>query len=399
MAAWIYVCALLATVSSVATLSDTYFSQLFEYTPTRNTKFFVAAALILIAGGMNQIGPKALGKVAAIGFWAEIIGSVGLGLFLILFNNKGGLGKVVDTTHLGADGTPVTGGITSGIFLGSLLFGMWIFYGFEACGDVAEEVKDPQRKVPKAMLMTMGVATIASLIITVGFIVGVKDFGALFTSGADPIGSVVEDAFNGNTFMLKLTFVLICVAFVSCAMAIQAATARLLFSFGRDHQIFAAKALAMVQPTRKVPTVATAVATLVPILIALLDVYWAKGRMVSFAIAGIYVAFMFVVLGVVIAKARGWKPSGPFTLGSVGIVVNVVALAYGVFGIWTLCTKGGAYDAAGSFLDRNLVSVSLIGVTAVGLVYLVVGRPTRHDTLPEHLPQQTGAPTPALAID
>jgi amino acid transporter len=384
MAAWIYVCALLATISSVATLSDSYFAELFGYTASKNSKFFVALTLIVVAGLLNQMGSRVLGRVAQIGFWCEVLGSVVLGLFLIIFNNKGGLGNVVDTTHIGVDGTPVTG-LTSGIFLGAILFSMWIFYGFEACGDVAEEVKDPSRQVPKAMLMTMGIAAISSLLITVGFLVGVKDFGALFTSGDDPIGSVVDDAFNGNSFMVKMTFVLICIAFVSCAMAIQAATARLLFSFGRDRQIFGAKALATVHPVRKVPTVATAVATVVPAFIALLDVYWAAGRMVSFAIAGIYTAFQLVVLGAIIAKVRGWKPSGAFTLGGLGMVVNVLALVYGVFGIWTLCTKGGAYDPAGSFFDRNLVIVSLIGVTLVGWVYLLVARPTANETLEDHV--------------
>jgi amino acid transporter len=383
MAAWIYVCALLATVASVATLSDSYFGQLFGYSPTKNTKFLVALALIVVAGALNQLGPKVLGRVAQLGFWCEVLGSVVLGLFLIVFNNKGGLGSVLDTTHVVGEET-VKGGITGGVFLGSILFSMWIFYGFEACGDVAEEVKDPGRKVPRAMLLTMAVAAVASLLITVGLLVGVKDFGALFASGDDPIGSVINDAFNGNKFMTKLSFVLICIAFVSCAMAIQAATARLLFSFGRDQQIVGAKALATVHPTRKVPTVATASATVIPALIALLDVYWAEGRIVYFAIAGIYTAFQLVVLGAIIAKVRGWKPSGAFTLGGVGLLVNIVALAYGVFGIWTLCTKGGAFDATGSFLDRNLVTVSVIGVAVVGLVYLLAANPTRHDTLAEH---------------
>jgi amino acid transporter len=383
MAAWIYVCALLATVASVATLSDSYFGQLFGYTPTKNTKFLVALALIVVAGALNQLGPKVLGRVAQLGFWCEVLGSVVLGLYLILFNNKGGLGNVLDTTHMVGEET-VKGGITGGVFLGSVLFSMWIFYGFEACGDVAEEVKDPSRKVPRAMLLTMGVAAVASLLITVGLLVGVKDFGALFASGDDPIGSVINDAFNGNKFMTKLTFVLICIAFVSCAMAIQAATARLLFSFGRDQQIVGAKALATVHPSRKVPTVATAAATAIPALIALLDVYWAEGRIVYFAIAGIYTAFQLVVLGAIIAKVRGWKPSGAFTLGGVGLVINIVALAYGVFGIWTLCTKGGAFDPTGSFVDRNLVTVSVIGVAVVGLVYLLAANPTRHDTLAEH---------------
>jgi amino acid transporter len=35
-------------------------------------------------------------------------------------------------------------------FLGASLSGLFLFYGFEACGGVAEEVNDPARRIPKA---------------------------------------------------------------------------------------------------------------------------------------------------------------------------------------------------------------------------------------------------------
>ena len=34
-------------------------------------------------------------------------------------------------------------------FLGAALGGLFLFYGFEACGDVAEEVDDPTRRIPR----------------------------------------------------------------------------------------------------------------------------------------------------------------------------------------------------------------------------------------------------------
>ena len=46
---------------------------------------------------------------------------------------------------------------------------------------------------------------------------------------------------------------------------------------------------------------------------------------------GIYVAFQSVVLASLRQRIKGWKPAGPFNLGKAGFVVNIVALAYGIF--------------------------------------------------------------------
>ena len=37
-----------------------------------------------------------------------------------------------------------------------------------------------------------------------------------------------------------------------------------------------------------------------------------------------------VVLAALIARAKGWRPTGSFTLGGWGMLVNLLALAYGV---------------------------------------------------------------------
>ena len=44
------------------------------------------------------------------------------------------------------------------------LIGLYLFYGFEACGDVAEEVPDPGRLIPKAMRRTIYIGGAAAII-------------------------------------------------------------------------------------------------------------------------------------------------------------------------------------------------------------------------------------------
>jgi amino acid transporter len=375
LAAWVYLCALMATISSVAVLANAFFAALFEYEATTTSTFLLAVSLLVLGGVINLMGPRALGRVALAGFWAEVVGSVVLGAYLLLFHNRAGLGVVLDTTHL--DGDAVVTGFTVSTFLGALLFSMWIFYGFEACGDIAEEVRDASRRVPRAMLLTIGVAVGSVVLVTLGFLVGIEDYPALLASGEDPISVVLASAFGGSEVLTKIVYAMICVAFVSCVLAIQAATSRLLFSLARDRVLPAGRVLAGVN-RHGVPVAAIVATTATPAVVAAVDSFVTEGRMVYFAIAGMYVAFQCVVLGALVARLRGWRPAGRFSLGPAGVLVNVVALAYGIFGIWVLSTRGGAFDEAGGFVDRNLVVLSLLLVVGFGLAYLALRRPTRH---------------------
>jgi amino acid transporter len=97
-------------------------------------------------------------------------------------------------------------------------------------------------------------------------------------------------------------------------------------------------------------------------------------KIISFATVGIYLGFQLVVLAALLARMRGWRPQGAFSLGEWGLPVNIVALAYGVGAIVNLMwprTPGTPW------YDNYIVPVSALIVAAVGVAYMLVLRP--HD--------------------
>jgi amino acid transporter len=52
------------------------------------------------------------------------------------------------------------------------------------------------------------------------------------------------------------------------------------------------------------------------------------GALIAFATAGFYVAFIFPVLAALVVRLKGQWKAGPFSLGTFGPVVNVVALLW-----------------------------------------------------------------------
>jgi amino acid transporter len=364
-AGWFYIWALLVTIASVAFGAVPYVGALFGFTVTSGNTKLIAILMIALAAVINLTGVKNLARVAVFGVAAEILGTIVFGIIFLAKEHHHNFGAIFHTSGAGS-------GAYLGAFLAAGLFSVWIFYGFEACGDVAEEVVDPSRRIPKAMQLTLWVGGITAFFITVSYILAVPSFGDVISGkNANPIVAVIDSALGHAGSKVALTMVLI--AFASCTLAIQAAAIRLIFSYARDEMIFGWKPLSNVSPRFHMPPGAVAVAAVIPAAITLLSAS-TVARIITFAVVGIYISFQLVVLAAVIARQRGWRPAGAFTLGTWGPVVNLGALFYGVAAIVILSIKT-PHAAGAGFFDRWLVPISAAIVAVVGLAYLFLVKP------------------------
>ncbi|UTX53124.1 APC family permease [Leucobacter aridicollis] len=374
MAAWVYIWAMIVTITSVAEFGAGFITSLFGIELNAETTLFTGLGLLLFALAINFSGTKWLARIARIGLAAELVGVIGLGLYLLLFQRKHEFSVFFDTMGTEGDGSYVP------VFLASALAGLFLFYGFEACGDVAEEVADPARRIPRAMMMTILVGAVSALFSFAGYVLAAPDLEGIVSGEiTDPIPAILESTLG--TVGAKVFLVVTVLAFVSCVLSLQAAASRLLYSFARDGMLPGHTWLSKVSERSKVPTNALIVACTVPALICVL-IYFNDGLLVpvtSFAILGIYVAFQMVVLAALRQRFKGWKPAGPFTLGRLGMVVNIAALAYGVFAIILLAKPG----EGGTFFQNYVVLIGLAVVLVSGLLYLFLARPDKQSTAPE----------------
>jgi amino acid transporter len=369
MTGWIYAWALMATIASVTYGAGPFVAALLGIESSQNLTIVIALVLILAVTVVNLQGTRVLGRVAMFGFVAEIVGALVLGAWLILFDRNQDWGVIFDNFGLVDES-----GSYLPAFIAAALIGLFQYYGFEACGDVAEEVPNPGKRIPKAMRMTIYIGGAAAIFVCYALILAVVDIPAVIAGeNADPIGTILTESFGDVGSKVILAVVLI--SFFSCALSLQAAVSRMIYSYGRDEMIFGSAILSRVSPGKHVPPAALWLAAAVPAFLVIIDLFIEGGlvRIVSFAALGIYLAFQMVVLAALRARIKGWKPSGPYTLGGWGMIVNVLALAYGLFGIWLLAKPYGVPEW--SFLDNWIVSVSAVIIIAIGLVYMLVARP------------------------
>ena len=375
LASWIYIWAVIVTITAVAEFGGGFVAALFGVVATPGVILAAAIGLLVIALVANVSGTRTLARVAKIGLAAELIGVIVLGFYLLLFQRVQPFSVFFDTMGTGG------GDAYFYTFLAAALSGLFLYYGFEACGDVAEEVSDPTRQIPKAMILTIVVGGVSGFISYAGYVLAAPDLEAIVAGeDVDPIPGILESTLG--SFGSKVFLLVIITAFISCVLSLQAAGSRLLYSFGRDRMLPGSRWLAHLPARNAVPVNALLVVTVVPMIICLY-VFWRPDNLAlvtAFAVCGIYISFQAVVLAALRQRLKGWRPAGLWSLGSAGLVVNVVALAYGVFAIYLLIRPGDT----GVFLDDWIVAIGLAIVAISGLLYLLVARPDRHsDGVPE----------------
>lgn len=374
MVGWVYAWALFATIAAVATGAAPFLSILLGAGEGASLAVLIALGLILFSTLCNLAGTSILARVAMFGFICELVGALFVGGYLLLFH------RVQSPAILFDPMTAAVGGNYLPAFLAASLLGLFSCYGFEACGDVAEEVKDPGTKIPRAMRMTIYVGIGASMFACIALLLAVPDIPAVI-SGASPhpLSDVLLAAFG--PWGTRAIAVVIIISFMSCVLSLQAAVSRLIFAFARDRMIFGANLFARLSPTTHVPVAALMLAGTLPGLIALLGAVAADAltTIVTFAVAGVYLAFQMVVFAALVARIRGWRPGGGFTLGRWGWTVNFAALIYGSAALVNIMWPRAPESAW--YLNYAML-LGVMAVLASGLVYLLGARPDRMSDAP-----------------
>ncbi|WP_205754618.1 APC family permease [Pseudarthrobacter sp. NamB4] len=367
MNGWVYLVALLTTIASVAYGAGPFLSTLAGMESSVDATILCGLVVIALATVLNLGGTKVLNAVAMIGLLAELGGALVVGIWLLATARHHDLSVLFQTFGAGE------GNNYFFAFAAAGLIGIFQYYGFEACGDVAEEVPNPGRTIPKAMRMTIYIGGFAAMFVCLSLILAVPDFAAVISgTETDPVGNILLSAFGPIGFKAVLAVVLI--SFLSCVLSLQAATSRLAYSMARDGILPASKLLSAFSESRHVPPYALLLAGLVPALIVIGSKVSSDALtvIISFAAMGMYMGFQMVVVAALRARILGWKPNGAFRLGVWGIPVNIAALAWGVLGMVDMAWPRTPEDG---WFANHVVLISAVTVVALGLLYMAWKKP------------------------
>lgn len=223
------------------------------------------------------------------------------------------------------------GGVLSGV--ASVFFA---FIGFDSISTTAEECKNPQRDLPRAMLYCLLICTILYVLITL-VLTGMVPYRELNVD--DPLAYVFQKV-NVN-FIAGVISVSAVVAITSALLVYQLGQPRIWMTMSRDGLLW--KPFSRIHPTFKTPSFATLVTGIV---VAVPSMFLNMKFFVDLTSVGTFFAFILVCGGILYLDAKGLSQQSKFRVPYVngkylvggGLLLALVGLA--LFGAETFAAWG-----------------------------------------------------------
>jgi urea carboxylase system permease len=397
-AGWIYLFAGILTVCAVCVTLPLALIPAFNnmgwdvHNTLHNQRIFAIVTLILITI-LNIFGVKLVAIINNTGVLFEILGMVVFAFVLALFHH-----------HQSASVVFHTGGtsLTTGTFLVAMFMSLFVIYGFDTAGTLAEETRDPRREAPKAIIGSIVGAFIIGGIFLFAMLLAIPNLKDGIKGGFGP--AQIIDANFGNAFSTVFLLVVSAAIFV-CCLSIMTSTVRLCFGMSRDDALPASKQLSWVHPKLHTPVgscIAIGALAFIPML------QYAGAGIIAIAATGmIYLAYFIGNIALMRARLRGWpKAAAPFALGRWGIPLNVLALAWGggmlINFAWPRVATNprpselpGTLNFHWAWLNHKPVFWTVVIVIALaGAVYFMLVQRTK----PAHVEAPEGELPPAVTV-
>lgn len=362
-AGWAYMWTLMIAIGSAAYIAMLFVPAVLGIEPFDPVSQVVWACVFILVGTlMNLLGTKVLKAVGIAAVIIELIGSVGLGTYLLFFKQTQPITVIFESFGSGYGEGPW---IWSGL-LAAVAFVGWAFVGFESAGDIAEEVKNPERAVPKAMIFSILIVGSVVLYTALAVILSMPSIeDAVSGASADPVADTI--IFHLGVEVVAPLFGMFVLAFLATFITAQAAASRVIWGFARDNMLPASGSLSKLSSKAKIPANAIVVTAIVPVLVVLTSL-WGAGysTLVLFAIAGFYISFAFPVIGLAKRQMDGTWEAGEYTLGKWSKPVTLVAAIWLLF---ELVNISWPRDTSAAWYVQYGVLIVTAVITLVGAIF------------------------------
>jgi amino acid transporter len=194
---------------------------------------------------------------------------------------------------------PADASVWHGILLGAFI-AFYAFIGFEDMVNVAEEVKNPTRILPLAIIIAIVVSTILYLLVSLVAVLALPP--AELAQSRAPLALIYERATGSAPVLISLIsiFAVVNGALIQIIMA-----ARVLYGMSREGWLHGA--FGRVHPRTQTPLLSTMLVTLVVLILALWLPLVTLAKATSFIIL---VVFALINLALVRIKRREPRPNG-----------------------------------------------------------------------------------------
>lgn len=319
---WIYVWANIATLAALCYAAGGFLGEVFNLNTTSlSVALPLATAVLAIVVLVNAVSVRILKYCVTVGIVAELAATFLMGSILLAFFRKHSFSVLFHTA-----GAVSAGHSYFPVFIATLAYGGWVFYGFDAAAAVAEETTQPGRYVPRAMISAVVIVGLVDILAAVALVVAQPNLhGAVTGTVVDPVAAPVTAAFGSG--VTKLFLVLVVMGFISCGIATQATGVRVFYSMARDRLLPRSSFWRRVSPVTGTPLASV---FLMGVLSGLVFLYGkVLSTLVGFATGGIYLAYLAPIVPLIVWRIKKrWKAPSSFNLGKLATVIAIIAAAW-----------------------------------------------------------------------
>lgn len=321
----IYVSSTLAMLTTTAYTGGIWLSILFDMASTTGRSMVLwGVVFLLLCMLINLAHDRVFKRMIALGVFAEVIGSLGIAILLLLFFREHSFSELFQNLGTGSAPDKATA------FLAALAIAGWAFIGFDACSTTAEETLEPKRMVPRAIFLALSVVGSVVVFNSAALTLALDHEALAKTStGFDPVTPLI--ASHLGAWIEKPFLAIVVIAFLACGAAVVRYSSRIVFSMAREGNL--PHQLCRITP-RGMPRNAVLFTLLLSglgLLLGLSDE--AVALIISFGTGGLYAMFTMTTGTALLARlSRRWDPAqGELKLGKWGLPINFVAFAWSLF--------------------------------------------------------------------
>lgn len=228
-----------------------------------------------------------------------------------------------------------TGWSSAGIaFIVGLINPNWSFSCLDCATHLAEEVLQPERVIPIAILGTVTIGMVTSFTYSIAMFFSVRNLGEILNSSTGmPILDIYYQALESKSGAVCLGCLIFLTA-CGCTVASHTWQARLCWSFARDNGLPFSKHLKIIDPKLGIPLNAHLFSSVIVSILGCL--YLASDTAFNSMIVGCITFLLLSYLVPILCllyRGRQNIRHGPFWLGNIGLFANCMVLAWTVFAL------------------------------------------------------------------
>jgi amino acid transporter len=343
-------------------LANTALMPLLGMQEDQSTARVITLMVLLIQAVLVIASTRLVGLITSGAVALELIIVVVLTVALLIAVAVTGEGSISNLTSRGvAEGAPNYFAISGGL-MAAMIMGLATLVGFDSAANMAEEVKDPFRSVPRAIVGSVVAAGVLGMMFVIALTVAIGNIPE--ASGTNsPVALVLRDQLG--PVMERFLLVAIVFAFFGAGLVTLATCARMVFAMSRDARFPAHQLMRQVSSRTQTPIPATILPVVMGfVLMAVLPGDALIDLLTSGGVIGAVLYGMIIVLYLTVRKRLG-RQENAFDLGRFEVPVAVGALVWSVIVVFVLVSPSRTLTAL-------LISVGIVLIGGVYFAYLLV---------------------------